>query len=200
MKKIILALLIGIVGSCILYSYSSFAQECDQIRNDVFRLHILANSDSKEDQALKLEVRDQILKNSDDIFSVSKNKGEAMAQVAQKKEEIRKIALDEIKKNGYSYDVKVEICNMFFDTRTYEDVTLPAGKYDALRVTIGSASGKNWWCVLYPPLCLQAAKPQEEIKKVLDEKQIDIVKQPQKYEVRFATVEIYEKIKNKLFD
>ncbi len=89
---------------------------------------------------------------------------------------------------------------MYFSTREYDTFTLPAGKYDALRVTIGSGRGKNWWCVLYPPLCIPAASTQEEFDDLLTKKQVEIVGNKQKYKFKFATLELCEKLKNILFD
>ena len=106
---------------------------------------VLANSDSQEDQALKLKVRDRVLEYSEGLFQNAQTREEAEALAAAHLQELCQAAQDEVYRQGYDYPVKAEITNMFFDTREYETVTLPAGCYDALRITIGEAEGHNWW-------------------------------------------------------
>lgn len=195
MKRIEKAMLIGLIFSIVIGNFSVFAKECSDIRGNVLRLHILANSDSDEDQALKLKVRDRILQETGDLFLNASDLDGAEDKAAANLETVRQIAEDEIRAQGYDYAVKAELCNMFFDTRTYEEVTMPAGRYDAVRITIGAAEGKNWWCVLYPPLCIPAAQPQKELSDVLDEDEMEVVQAKPKYEVRFACVEFIERIK-----
>ena len=102
------------------------------------------------------------------------------------------------KNRGYHYDVNAELCNIFFNTREYDGVTLPAGRYDAMRITIGEAKGQNWWCVLYPPMCIPAAQPTQELNDVLNESEMEIVTSEPKYEIRFACVELFERLKEAL--
>lgn len=196
-KKIQIALAMVLVLSFLL-SFTSFANECGEIRDEVLRLHILANSDSDEDQELKLKVRDQVLKEGSSIFDNAKDVLSAERKIENEKERLRQIALDVVRKNGYDYDVTVKISNEYFNTRTYEDVTLPAGKYNAVRVLIGSGEGKNWWCVMFPPMCLPAAESEATIDEVLSKDGVKVVKSNPKYEVRFKLVEIYESIKDKI--
>lgn len=200
MKKITYAIAIGLIITIIFGEFSGFAKQCKDIRENVFRIHVLANSDSEQDQELKLKVRDRILKETGTLFNTMDTKTKAIDNVEQNIEEIKNIAQDEVYKNGYDYPVKCEVVNMFFDTREYGEISMPAGKYDAMRVTIGDADGKNWWCVLYPPMCLPSAQPQKEMQDVLTPEQVDIVENKPKYEVKFAVVEVFEKIKNWLFD
>ena len=96
---------------------------------------------------------------------------------------------------GFDYDVKISLSNEYFTTKTYETVTLPAGKYLALRVVIGSGEGHNWWCVMFPPMCVPAADKKDEIENVFSEKEIKLVESKPKYEPRFKVVEIYEQLK-----
>lgn len=198
MKKIELSILIGLVLTILVGSFTTFAAECGQIREDVLRLHILANSDSDEDQALKLKVRDRILEEMGTTFESPETLQEAKNSAAGHLEEVRQIAVDEIARNGYDYPVQAEIVNMYFTTRQYDTFTLPAGMYDAVRITIGEAKGKNWWCVLYPPLCLPAAQPEEVLEQGFDEGEADLITRNPQYEVRFAVVEWFEGIKNNL--
>lgn len=123
------------------------------ISNSVFRLHVIANSDSKEDQELKYKVRDSLLEYMNKISADCTSKEEVIALAEAHKEDFYKIAKQTIKENGYDYSVNIDIGNFEFPTKTYGDISLPAGYYDALKVEIGKASGQNWWCVMFPPLC-----------------------------------------------
>lgn len=123
------------------------------LQKNVFRLHVIANSDSEEDQNLKLKVRDNVIKYMNTLCSKTTSKEEAIEIANAHLNEFKKIALSTIKENGYNYDVNISIDNVFFPTKTYGDISLPEGYYDALRIKIGKAEGKNWWCVMFPPLC-----------------------------------------------
>ena len=142
------------------------------IANSVFRLHVLANSDSEEDQNLKLKVRDNLLKYMNEICSDCTSKDEAISKVYEYQDNFKQVALDTIHKEGYSYDVKINIGNFEFPTKDYGDISLPAGFYDALRVEIGEAKGKNWWCVMFPPLCfvdVSSGVVPDESKELLED-------------------------------
>lgn len=195
MKKIEISLIIGLVFTIIIGSFTTFAAQCDDVRSSVLRLHILANSDSQEDQDLKLKVRDRILEEVGNVFLTPSdlNSAESIAQTAL--DDIVTIAEDEIRKNGFDYSVNAEIVTMYFTTRQYEDITMPAGMYDAVRVSIGEAKGKNWWCVLYPPMCIPAAQPKQTLDDVMDDSSVELVEKNPKYEVRFALVEWFENLK-----
>lgn len=121
--------------------------------NNIFRLHVIANSDSHEDQNLKYIVRDNLIEYMNSICKNCLNKQEAISIASKHIEDFKKIALNTIKNQGFDYDVKISIGNFEFPTKDYGDISLPAGFYDALRVEIGSGKGKNWWCVMFPPLC-----------------------------------------------
>lgn len=187
-----LTLLLSFVFSC-----ASFAKQCDEIRGEVLRLHILANSDTEADQALKLKVRDAVLAEGADIFEGAPDLLTAQSNIEAQTERLRTIAEKTICENGYNYPVQVVIDKEYFNTRTYEDVTMPAGQYNAVRVLIGSGQGKNWWCVMFPPMCLPAAESETTIDQVLTEEGTKLVKSNPKYEVRFKIVEIFEELKEK---
>ena len=123
------------------------------ISNSVFRLHVIANSDSVEDQNLKYVVRDNVLKYMNEIAKNVTSKEEVIKLITEHKNDFYEIAIQTIRDEGYDYDVNINIGNFEFPTKTYGDISLPAGYYDALRIEIGTASGKNWWCVMFPPLC-----------------------------------------------
>lgn len=201
MKKIEKAVLCGIIIAILVAmvsDFSAFAKQCDEIRGSCLRLHILANSDSVSDQNLKLKVRDKILSDSSELFITAANKSQAMADVRKNLDKIKEIAQKEVYSEGYNYPVNVELVNMYFTTKTYGDVTLPAGDYDAVRVLIGTAKGHNWWCVMFPPLCLPSAEGTVKLDKVLSKNQTSIVKGNKKpqIQIKFKVVEIYEGIVN----
>lgn len=179
----------------ILMSFTGFTGKCEKISDKVLRLHVIANSDSYEDQQLKLKVRDRVLKSCEESFSLSKDLNQAILVAKNNISVMAKAAEDEIKKNGYDYKVDVQIVKMHFNTRHYNEVTLPAGKYNAVRITIGEAKGKNWWCVMFPPMCLPAAQEQKELEDVLNHDEMDVVKGGEKYEIKFKAVEIFDGIR-----
>lgn len=173
-------------------------RKLDGLRNSVLRLHILAESDSEYDQSLKLKVRDALLES--DIFESADSLESAERIAMEKLDEIVNVAESTLTENGCNLPVTAEIADVEFDERVYGDITMPSGEYRALRVKIGSAQGKNWWCVMYPPLCIPAACDVEEDKsaeEVFSESELDIMYHPKKYEVRFA---IWDKIKKILDD
>lgn len=178
----------------VIYSMIPFQAECADISEEVFRLHILANSDSDEDQNLKLKVRDKVLEYTESLFEEANSKEEAETVISDNLQSISNTAYREVLDNGYDYAVKAEITNMYFTTRYYENYTLPSGMYDALRITIGEGEGHNWWCVMYPSICISTEKEQDEkAKEVFDEQQYEIVKNEQ-FQYKFKIVEFFEKI------
>lgn len=196
LKKIELAIISGLIIS-IFFNIFSFAFSCKIIQKNVLRLHILANSDSSFDQRLKLKVRDEILKSGYDIFNGNETLEQAKLKIAKNLDNIRKIAEKCIVENGCNYAVRVEFEKAFFDTRYYKNFTLPAGEYEALKVVIGEGEGHNWWCVMFPPLCLSASDNIDDVNSLSEEEKRLILSNPD-YEVRFKCVEIYEKIKKYL--
>lgn len=192
MKMLVKSACIAFVLTLI-YSLIPFQAECADISDEVFRLHILANSDSEQDQSLKLKVRDRVLQYTKSLFENAKSKEEAESVISDNLQSISNVAYSEVLDNGYDYQVKAEITNMYFTTRYYENYTLPSGMYDALRITIGSGNGHNWWCVMYPSICISSVEEQDEkAKEVFDATQYDIVKN-EKYQYKFKVVEIFEK-------
>ena len=132
-------------------SYASTVS--NNISSSVFRLHVIANSDTDEDQNLKYIVRDNLIQYMNTLTENISSKDEAIKIAQTHKQDFYEIAKKTIEENGYDYDVKINIGNSYFPTKHYGDISLPAGYYDALKVEIGSASGQNWWCVMFPPLC-----------------------------------------------
>lgn len=195
MSKFIRAVAAALVLSLAM-SFCGFSGQCDQIRGKVLRLHVLANSDSDEDQQLKLKVRDTVVETAANLFDTATDEQEAVEQAEARLPEIQAAAQQRVYDEGYDYEVHATIVHMYFTTRQYDTVTLPAGMYDALRITIGSGRGHNWWCVVFPPMCVSAASDAEELDGVLDQDQEEIVTEPKKYEVRFKIVEIVEDVAN----
>lgn len=184
---------------CFVLNISSFSEECRNIRSKMLRMHVIANSDSDIDQELKLKVRDAVLAEGKEIFDGSVTADDAKSKILPETERLRKAALRVIENEGFSYDVKITVGNEYFNTRTYDNsVTLPAGYYTAVKVIIGEGKGHNWWCVMFPPMCLPAASKECEISDVLEKEEVQIVEGGSKYKFKFKIVEIYEKISEKL--
>ena len=193
MKLIIKSACIAFVLT-VIYSMIPFRTECKEISDEVFRFHILANSDEDYDQQLKLKVRDKVLLYTESLFEKARSKEEAENLISNNLQDICNTAQKEVTDNGYDYSVTAQITKMYFTTRTYESYTLPSGMYDALRITIGSGEGRNWWCVMYPSICISSEKSQDEAaRETFNDNQYDIVKN-EKYEYKFKIVEIFEKI------
>lgn len=148
---LILTILIFIYIVLLSFNYSQAISY--NLSDSVFRLHIIANSDSSADQELKLKVRDNIIEYMNTLTSSSSDKKDVISIVNNHLDSFKEIALNTIKENGYNYDVNIEIGNFHFPTKSYGDISFPAGNYDALKIEIGDAIGQNWWCVLFPPLC-----------------------------------------------
>ena len=134
-------------------AYSYVQAISSDLKDSVFRLHVIANSDSKEDQNLKYIVRDSLLAYMNELCKDCSSKEDSLKIANLNKDNFKKIAEETIKNEGFSYDVNIEIGEFDFPTKNYGDISLPAGLYDALKVEIGSAEGHNWWCVMFPPLC-----------------------------------------------
>ena len=173
----------------------------NNIADSVFRLHVIANSNSKEDQELKLKVRDELLSYMNIISKDSTNKQEAMKIANEHKKEFTQIAEKVIKENGYDYTVNIQVGKADFPTKYYGDITLPAGTYDALKVQIGDAKGQNWWCVMFPPLCfvdvstgIVPDNSKQELKQSLDDEEYDLISKTDDNEIsfKFKIVELFQ--------
>ncbi len=175
----------------VLVQFCSFAGVCEEIRGDVLRIHILAHSDSQEDQALKLKVRDAVLAAGEGLLDGAVSREDAKTRLQTALPALEEVARQCVADNGYAYPVRAETVNMYFTTRTYDSGTYPAGYYDAVRFTIGEGKGKNWWCVLYPPLCLSAAMDQHTLSNA----QNGVIQNGERYQVRFKVVEWVEKLR-----
>lgn len=189
-----LTLFLTLMLSMLLLSFDSFAAQCAVVRQNTLRLHIIANSDSTEDQQHKLLVRDALLDTYSELLGGS-NADQAARFAEFLSDDIALTAQKTLRTAGDNHDVAVSVTDMYFDTRTYEDgVTLPAGTYTALRVVIGEGKGKNWWCVMYPPLCIPVATEKQAAEV---EEQIRTLSVEPCYQAKFAVVEAFEKLMEK---
>ena len=173
------------------------------ISDSVFRLHVIANSDSTEDQALKYKVRDAVIEYMNNLAADCTSKEEVIALAYEYKDEFSNIAKQVINENGYDYNVTISIGNFEFPTKTYEDISLPAGNYDALRIEIGEAEGQNWWCVMFPPLCFVDVtsgvvpdESKEMMQDNLDDEEYDIISDNESADIKFkfSLIEFFKNI------
>ena len=182
-------------GAC---SVGAFAYNCSRVRSDVLRMHVIANSDCSADQQLKLMVRDAVLERGAQLFDGTVTADEARRKIEPHKAELEAAAREVIERAGYDYPVSVNVVNEYFATRCYGSLTMPAGRYTAVKVVIGEGAGHNWWCVMFPPLCLPAAQDRGgNLDAFFDDGELKVVESSGRYEPRFKIVEIIEKLKAK---
>lgn len=192
MKVFNISVCLGLIIS-ILLSFARFDALCDDLRNNVFRLHIIAASNSDDDQKLKLKVRDAILKSSCEDFIYCDDIDEAVEFAKNNTAQFKETAENVIKLSGFDYSVKVSVGNSYFENREYDDFTLPAGNYQALNIVIGEGNGKNWWCVMFPAVCIGAAG---KLSDSASQAGTEVAQNSKNYRIEFKTVEIYEDLKN----
>ena len=185
-KNIERGIIFGFICAVIL-SFTRFEARCDELRKGVLRLHILANSDSETDQRLKLKVRDKILEVTSAELDKAGNIDEALKIAGADIESITGAAAKVIADEGFDYPVSAAIEENYFDNREYDDFTLPAGVYNSLTVRIGKAEGQNWWCVVFPGICLPAAK-KSTLEKAVSKSSAAVAKNSAKYKICFKTV------------
>ena len=202
LKKILIILILFITYILLsIFSYSNAVSR--DISNSVFRLHVIANSNSKEDQDLKYALRDELIKYMNSISENVSSKEEAIKLANENKDEFYAIAKKVISDNGFNYDVNIEIGNFSFPTKTYGDISLPAGFYDALKVEIGNATGQNWWCVMFPSLCfvdvsegIVPEESKEDLQLSMQEEDYNLIASNEtQYKLKFKLVELFENAK-----
>ena len=176
-------------------SASAHRESGQSVYESVFRLHVIANSDSAEDQAAKLRVRDAILAYERARMEDAETAEEARARLMEDGAGLLFAAERALAECGMDYGASLEIGTFPFPQREYGAEVYPAGEYAALRVVLGAGKGQNWWCVMFPPMCVPAADKKDEIDNVFSEKEIKLVESKPKYEPRFKVVEIYEQLK-----
>lgn len=177
--------------------------EATQVRlaSQVIRLHVLANSDSEEDQALKLEVRDRVLETTSALLEGETEPQAAAVLLNQHLDDIAQTAAQEISAQGHDDRVEVRLEQTWFPTRQYQGISLPAGNYLALRVLIGAAEGHNWWCVVFPNLCLPAVSERALETSTLTPGQISLLQEEEtSYVFRFKALELWQSLKHRLME
>ena len=187
------ALVCGFVLAA-LCSFFPFAAACGQLPRDVVRLHVVANSNGAEDQAVKLLVRDAVLEEAARWYQGAGSMEEASSQLCTHLQSIAGAARQVLGEQGGGYSATAQMTEMYFPTRDYGDFRLPAGRYRTLRVTLGEGAGKNWWCVVFPSLCLPAAT-QEEALLTLPEGERQVVEGGQGVQVKLKAVELWESLR-----
>ena len=200
MKKHIFELVIIFILVSLL-SLGAFADSTQSaISEKMIRLHVIANSDSERDQEVKLKVRDAILEEVTLLTKNCNNISEARKKVSENLPKLSEVAKSVLSENGFDYGAEAELSDVFFPTKYYDGFSLPAGEYNALRIKLGKASGKNWWCVLFPPLCISAAEGDVEIQlseNGLSDEEINIVTSDKiEYKYKFKIVEFFQNLFN----
>ena len=198
-----LAIFLLLVIYVLFYSFSYANNVMSDLSDSIFRLHVIANSDSEEDQNLKYLVRNSLINYMNSLTDKINSKEEAIQLANEHMNDFYKIAQDVIKENGFAYDVKISIGNFAFPTKYYGDISLPAGFYDALKVEIGEAKGQNWWCVLFPSLCfidvsngIVPEESKEELQDTLVSEDYNLISsKSSEYQLKFKIVEIFENSK-----
>lgn len=174
----------------------------ESLKEKIIRFHVLANSDSKEDQNLKLKVRDAVIEFVSPNLKNSNSIEKSREILLDLKEEVIELAERIIKEEGYNYSVDVELAMTNFPVKTYGNITLPQGEYEAFRILIGEAKGQNWWCVMFPPLCfidmtkgqISYKESEKELSKVLNEEEYNLIteKEDSKIEFRFRLADLFK--------
>lgn len=165
----------------------------EQISNKVLRLHILANSDSTEDQNIKLELKNYFLENTTDLF-VGNTVEDNLKIAKENIDYFENLCNCFLSNNGYHYQANVTVDKEYFDTRVYDDFTLPAGTYNSIKIEIGEGAGHNWWCIVFPSVCLSACST--SMSDYLTDEEMELINDG--YTPKFKIVEIYEKMKSRL--
>ncbi len=195
-KNKLFALIFFSLSLLSLILFLSIDQE-DNLYGSVIRIHVLANSDEEADQERKLLVRDRILSFAKENLTETASKKEAEEEIQKCLPRIISLAEDTLKESGSDDSVSATLSREYYPTRQYEDFSLPAGNYLSLRVMIGKAEGQNWWCVLFPPICINSALETEDAlaKAGMNEKNISTVTRKKGYVYRFKILEIWQKSK-----
>ena len=206
MKKVLIVFFISIFCFMSSISYlNDVYKNRDNYKEKLIRFHVIANSDSQNDQELKLKVRDKIIEFLSPKLEKSKSIKETKKIITENIINIQKIASNEIKENDKEYTVTANLDYSNFPTKKYSNIVLPAGEYKALKVVIGEGKGKNWWCVMFPPLCfidinhgITDDKTEKNLKKVLTKEEYKMILVDNKdVKLKFKIVEILEDIKKK---
>ena len=195
--KFMCSLCASFLVAVVICSYLPVSGE-EALYSDTIRLHVIAASDEEDEQKLKLLVRDRVLEYVSCLTAEAENKEEAQKIVEANIDEINRIAEATVKEKGYSHKTETVIGLEQYPEREYDTFKLPAGEYTSLRIKIGEAEGKNWWCVLFPPMCTAAASEQEEVFVAAgftgEQYKVITENESGRYKVKFKILEILEDI------
>ena len=165
---------------------------CGDVAKEILRLHVVANSDSKKDQALKMEVKEAVVTYLRGVMQDAESVDEARIQIQKRLPEIEAVAKEKMQQKGYSYDADATLSSCYFPVKTYGDMIFPAGEYEALKVNLGKSAGKNWWCVMYPNMCFQGSmyevideKAETSLQEVLTQEEYDSIIEDSDYKIQF---------------
>jgi len=196
-KKAVFIAMAAALLVCSIISADSFFTRADAVRTEILRLHVMANSNSAEDQELKLQVRDALLQAGGNMFDGTMDVNNAHERLADNVDVLQSAGEEAIHSSGRDYALSIIITEEYFNTRSYGDITLPAGRYAAVKAVIGEGEGQNWWCVMFPPLCLPAA--QAEPDEFFDASSLELIESDPRVEVRFKLVEWMETLRDRWF-
>ena len=196
MKKIEISVLIAFIFSIVVSNLLIFFEKYDKLKDGVIRVHILANSNSQDDQLLKYKIKDDISSKISVLLKNIKNKDQAKKIILNNINYLKLFTKSKIKNNGYDYDIDICLTKSYFTTRKYDGFVLPAGNYDAIKIIIGEGKGANWWCVAFPPMCSPVYNDEEKNKEILGSEQLEMITKPCEY--KFAIIEFIENIRNKI--
>lgn len=195
-KKVVLILFLFLIF--LIFSIFSYASNIsNSLENNIFRLHIIANSDSIEDQSLKLKIRDNIISYLEKICDNCKSKTDFKDVINNNLDNLKQIAENTVNECGFNYKIKLEIDNFYFPTKEYGNISLPAGYYDGLKIKVGNAIGQNWWCSLFPPLCftdissgIVEDEAKDNLEKNLSKEEFSIISSSNSiYKLKFKLIE-----------
>jgi len=192
------AMMIGLAVVILWTAWSGHVMS--NIEENMTRLHVIADSNTQEAQALKLKVRDSVLETAVKLTSGCENSAEANEVLKENLELINNTAQDTVLSNGYTWNVSTVLETEHYPIRDYDTFSLPSGDYSSLKVTIGSGQGENWWCVLFPPLCIAAAEGEYLVKYTgLTDREWDVLRSDEDgYEVRFLLLDLFSRVKYSL--
>lgn len=196
LKLLLISAVIGLLGTFLFNGVTDDEELQKDIAEKILRFHVIANSNLDEDQALKLKVKDAVVDYIAPYLTETMSLDETKSVINSHKDNILAVANNVVRENGYDYNVTVSITTCYFPIKSYGDITLPAGDYEAFRIEIGEASGKNWWCILYPPLCFVDVSygivPDSSkllLQNILDEQEYNAITEASdtEYSFRFLT-------------
>ena len=200
--KLFLAIVAIILSLYMAFSFTYFCMASEGVKDDVVRLHILANSDSEKDQNVKLLVRDALLNENTRLLSDGVTTDNAEEYFEENKDKLLAVAKKTLEENNFDYNVSISLGEEYFETRRYGDLIFPAGEYTSLKVVLGEGKGHNWWCVMFPPLCVPSASDVEadesKTADYLTHSGEKIINGGNKYIIKFKILELYEGLRNEL--